>query len=150
MREFMKYCGIKLGSGFLLGVGFSTALYLVSYIVFENYDVFNDTDDYEIDSVTGENQSGLIIVEHSDKSNEEEIIILGKLKNNGDKTWRSLNVEAEFFYEGNFVEECNTYIRRTFNPLEEENFKISCGGCKGYILPKYDEYTVRVKHAYEK
>jgi hypothetical protein len=157
MKNLTIFQTIKLG--FWLGVGFMipsllgsafTALggfYFAGFMVGESMRGEFEMHELpaELSDITGEGLiKGISIESYEDKSTEKRLIILGSLKNNNDKTVNSINLEAEFFDKnGKFVYECGEYINGPLVSGVSENYKISCGCNKG-LMPKYDNFTVRV------
>lgn len=94
-------------------------------------------------------ESGLIISHHKQRKIEHGVVILAQVENTGEKAWSSISVEVELFdKQGEFVDECSSYLNRKLKQGEQENLKIKCGGCKDNPLPAFDHYTIQVKNAY--
>jgi hypothetical protein len=65
--------------------------------------------------------------------------------NNSENVIDSVTLEAEFYQNGIFVDECTEYISGVIKSGALENFKLSCGSCSSnYIAPVYDSYTLKV------
>ncbi len=77
-----------------------------------------------------------------------QLNILGKIKNTGNITWTGIEIQAELYNKGQYVDECQEYIR-ILNPNEEDNFKITCGECNDYTIPEYDKLVVKVSAAHK-
>ncbi len=138
----------KIVSGFFLGIGFGTALVAISSIAayyYSNKSVHEDMPTYDYNGTS--NISKIEILNHKDTSTSEKLIIIGALTNNQESKISSLTIEAEFFKDGEFVEECSEYISTNIGQDEIENFKISCGGCGNYTTPDYNTYKITVKSA---
>jgi hypothetical protein len=151
----IKTIASKIGLGFLTGIGFSLAMVLILYVL-SGLVVGKMMEDSmsEAEESFGYKQfgpdSGLEIISHEEKKSENNIVILGQLKNSSDKKWSSVGIEAELFDENKkFLDECNEYISYTIGPDEIENFKISCGGCDNTPVPKHASYTIRIVSAYQ-
>ena len=76
----------------------------------------------------------------------DELVILGRLKNEGKGTARNFAIEAELFdKDKKFVDVCReSFYTSTIKPGEERNFKVSCGGCRTRPFPAHASYTIRV------
>jgi hypothetical protein len=73
--------------------------------------------------------------------------ILCKIKNNGKVAWRGIEVQAELFSKGQYVDECNQFVKNLM-PGEEDNLKIICGECGVDTIPEYDEIKLKVAGAH--
>ena len=73
--------------------------------------------------------------------------VLGKVKNSGNVAWKGIEIQAELFHQGHYVDECNTFIK-VLMPGEEDNVKILCGECGLDTLPEYDQIRLKVAGAH--
>jgi hypothetical protein len=89
---------------------------------------------------------GVKISHHEIVVRGDEIVVIGKLKNEGKTTARNFSLEVELFdKDKKFVDVCReSFYSSTVNSGEERNFKVSCGGCRNRPVPAHDSYTVRV------
>ena len=53
--------------------------------------------------------------------------IIGSVKNTGKAKARSLQIQANLFNHGKFVDQYSTYIAGSIDPGQSRNFKIACG-----------------------
>jgi hypothetical protein len=90
--------------------------------------------------------SSVEIIHHEDRKAEDRLIIIGSLKNISTDIVDDIELEAEFFKDDIFVDECTEYISWKIHPGEIENFKVSCGGCSNnYTATNYDTYTLKIR-----
>ncbi len=139
-KSIIKLGGAKILSGFLLGLGFSLSFLSIYYYM------TNQIQDEMLEKYKGEDEKNISVelILHEDKRIEDKLTIIGSLKNISTETVDSITLEAEFFENEQFVDECTEYISGKIHPGEIENFKVSCGGCGDYQAPTYDNYTLRV------
>ena len=82
-----------------------------------------------------------------EKRSLNQLQILCKLKNTGTITWNDIEVQAELYYKGKYVDECHEYVRLLMAG-ETDNLKIVCGACAINTLPEYDEIKLKVAGAH--
>ena len=82
-----------------------------------------------------------------ERRSKNQLQILCKLKNNGTLAWTDIEVQAELFYKGQYVDECHEFVR-VLMPGEEDNMKIVCGDCALNTLPEYDDIKLKVAGAH--
>jgi hypothetical protein len=89
---------------------------------------------------------GVKVLNHEKAVRGDEIVVIGKLKNEGQATARNFSIEVELFdKEKKFVDVCReSFYSTTIKPGEERNFKVTCGGCRNRPVPAHASYTVRV------
>ena len=73
--------------------------------------------------------------------------VLGKIKNTGDTIWTDIEIQAEFFNKGQFVDECVGHIR-ILPPKENENFELLCSECGFDNVPEFDKTVLKVAAAF--
>lgn len=139
-KSILKAGGVKVLSGFLLGLGFS-----LSFLVFYYYMTMHFQKEMAENFLKKEDKTTSVeVIAHEDNKLEDKLTIIGTLKNISSETIDSIRLEAEFFENEIFVDECSEYISARIQPGETENFKVSCGGCGDYQAPIYSKYTLRV------
>ena len=132
--------------GFLLGVGFSLALAATYFVVWRV--TLNQTQS----AIEEIGDGGRGAAQNITVSNVEELkhdgltSIIGSAKNTGKKPARSVEIQANLFNHGKFVDQYSTYISGTIAPGESKNFKISCG-CKAPPA-EHDTYKIEVIGGY--
>jgi hypothetical protein len=143
--------GFWLGIGFvvpvLLLMGTGTALGIYAFSTFEDT-IEYDTDEFAESIPGSQNLSENIkIKSYKDASDNNKLLLLGTIVNEGEVNVSSIQLEAELIDDkGDFVYECSAYISRTLEPKESENFQIKCG-CKDGDIPKYSNINIRVVNA---
>jgi hypothetical protein len=136
-----------IARGFLLGVGFSAAAGLAYFIAWQ---AFVSTMSQDIASgaagVTATFEAvpkeiGLSDVE--EQKHDGVMTIIGSARNTGKKPARSVQVRANLFNHGKFVDQYSTYLSGAIAPGESQYFKITCG-CKDTPPAEHDSYKVEV------
>jgi hypothetical protein len=133
--------------GFLLGVGFCTALAATYFVVWQVK--MNQTHA----AIAEMGDAGQAAARDITVSNVEELkhdgltSIIGSAKNTGKSPARSVQIQADLFNHGKFVDQYSTYISGTIGPGESKNFKISCG-CKDSPSAEHDSYKIEVIGGY--
>lgn len=151
--NFLKFVSLRIANGLLFGIG------LVAIFVVGAYYIKSMCDEPSAVAIIGSERGPskpnevdfndeLSVVEYKDASSSEGLKILGKIKNDGEITWSGIELQAEMFLKDEFVDECKEYLSK-LKPNNEENFKISCGGCGDYTLPEYDRISLRVVSAHK-
>ena len=89
---------------------------------------------------------GIKVLSHESVARGEDVVFLGKLKNEGQGTARNFAVEVELFdKDKKFVDVCReSFYASNLRPGEERNFKVACGGCRSRPVALPATYTVRV------
>jgi hypothetical protein len=100
--------------------------------------------------IAGEFGSGLEdlvlsnVVEHKEGGHDW---IVGTITNNGQKTVRGVQVEADLFKSDTFVDQYSTHLSGSIKPRESRNFKIACG-CRDDAPADHDAFKLKVTSAY--
>jgi len=89
---------------------------------------------------------GVKVLSHEEVVRGDEVVFIGKLKNEGKATARNFSIEVELFdKDKKFVDVCRESLySTTIKSGEERNFKVSCGGCRNRPVPTHASYTVRL------
>jgi len=82
--------------------------------------------------------------EHKDGSRDW---IVGSVTNGGKEPVRGVQIEADLFKGGKFVDQYSTHISGTLKPGESRNFKITCG-CRDDAPADHDSFKVKVTSLY--
>ncbi len=136
--------------GFIIGIGMLIPLsvvFLLSNIA--NYKMssyFYSSESFEssFENKEEEKINKIEVVSFHDVREDNFVMVLGSIKNTGNKKISSIKLEAEFYNEkGEFVYEESEYISKTLSPNEVENFAIKCG-CNNRKFPEYSKVNVRV------
>ncbi len=124
---------IKIISGALLGIGLGiTFIVIAAYAT--NYFSKKFDDNSPLKAEESSDISGIEFIEHKDQQVANKVLVMGSLVNKNKKKIKSIKLEAEFFKNGEFVDECTEYLSTNLKTGETENFKVSCGGVDYSIL----------------
>ncbi|MCG8428726.1 MAG: FxLYD domain-containing protein [Chromatiales bacterium] len=147
--------------GFWLGVGFIVPQLVTMYagtfmtmlgmpsMMDYSFSVDAGSDELDMSSfVAGRDLSSNIeIKNYKDTGGEGQLLVVGQIVNEGDRTANTIVLEAELFdANGTFVYECSEYINTPLKPESGENFQIKCG-CGSSPIPDYKTLKVRVASA---
>jgi hypothetical protein len=131
--------------GFLLAIGASVALG-VTYVIAMQW-TMNKTRD-EFTEVTGEfSNKDIALSDVAEQKHDNATWIIGTAKNTGKQAARSVEVQANLFLQGKFVDQYSTSIPGKMNPGESRYFKIFCG-CKDSPPAEHDSFKVEVVSGY--
>jgi hypothetical protein len=155
--SFITNVLLKIGIGFLYGLGFAVAIAIISSISLSHFSKKTVYSENEMESFKAERD--LIFKEYDEnaklvpevtkeKISVNEFTLIGALKNDGDSNWSSINLKAEIFNKnGEFIEECSEYISDNSSPGSTINFKLSCGNCSKLQLEDYHSYKLSITSA---
>jgi hypothetical protein len=141
-------------AGFWIGIGFiipSIVVYFIgTYLVYSSPFLWQSSVMEEgMESVEqyieeSDKISQIKILKYSEKTHNEQLIILGVIENVGSTNVSSIRLEAELLDDNKeMVYECSEYISKKIKGGEKENFQIKCG-CSGQSVPKYTSVSLRV------
>ena len=143
MREFLH--------GLIFGAGFTIAAVTISAVAMfaVPWDKAFATQTSQIMEETTKaftSAEGVKVLNHEEAIRGDEVVILGRLKNEGQTTARNFAIEVELFdKDKKFVDACReSFYTSNVKPGEERNFKVSCGGCRARPVAPHASYTVRV------
>jgi len=128
--------------GFLLGAGFSIALGATCLILMQ---VAEKRSEAAVEKMGDFGESS---AKDFSLSNVEELkhdgvtSIIGSVKNSGKAKAHGVQVQANLFDHGKFVDQYSTYISGSIAPGESRNFKIACG-CNAPPA-EHDSYKLEV------
>ncbi|MFZ5524187.1 MAG: hypothetical protein ACOY9D_08925 [Pseudomonadota bacterium] len=145
----------RIGTGLLYGIGFGLVMAIITWgstIYFEQK--AESYMDGEINNGECKNfkkceeKSGLKVHVSSEKIDNENFILLGQIKNDGDIKWTSANIKAELFdKENKFIDQCVEYVNQKVFPGTSINFKLSCTQCSKIDLKGYNSYKISIVDA---
>jgi len=155
LSDYHKSQASNLLKGFLFGIGFMAVAIAGSRYLTHPFErpltvVIADKATQASQMAGADYREDLTIVSYlcyKELKTMSQLNILGKIKNTGNITWNAIEIQAELFNNGQYVDECQEYIR-VLNPNEEDNFKITCGQCNDYKIPDYDKLVVKVAAAH--
>jgi hypothetical protein len=85
------------------------------------------------------------ILEHEKLIRGDDVVVLGRIKNEGETTKSNYALEVELFdKDKKFVELCRESYFGSIRPGEERNFKVTCGGCQQKPVPEHTSYAIRI------
>ncbi|MCP3896468.1 FxLYD domain-containing protein, partial [Moraxella sp.] len=84
---------------------------------------------------------------YRERRTKNQLHITGKIKNNGAIAWAGIEIQAELFNKGHYVDECHESIR-ILMPNEEDNFIITCGECAEDTMPEHDKMQLKIAAAH--
>ena len=85
------------------------------------------------------------ILTHEKLIRGDDVVVLGRIKNEGKTTKSNYALEVELFdKDGKFVELCRESYFGSIRPGEERNFKVTCGGCQQKPVPEHASYKIRI------
>jgi hypothetical protein len=131
--------------GFLLGVGLSIALG-VTYVIAMQW-TMNKTRAEFADVTAGFSAKDFVLSDVEEQKHEGATWIIGTAKNIGKRTARGIEVQANLFLRGKFVDQYSTSIAGKMNPGESKYFKIACG-CRDSPPAEHDSFKVEVVSGY--
>jgi hypothetical protein len=128
--------------GFLLGVGMSIALGATCLVLIQ---VATSRTEAAVETMSGFGErsardfalSGVEELKHDGATS-----IIGSVKNSGKTPARGVQIQADLFDHGKFVDQYSTYISGSIAPGESRNFKIACG-CNAPPA-EHDSYKLEV------
>jgi ABC-type lipoprotein release transport system permease subunit len=131
--------------GFLLGIGLSIALG-VTYVIAMQW-TMNKTRAEFADMTAEFSNKDIVLSEVEEQKHDGATWIIGNAKNVGKRTARSVEVQANLFLHGKFVDQYSTSISGKMNPGDSKYFKIACG-CKESPPAEHDSFKVEVVSGY--
>lgn len=130
--EALKSMRNKIFIGLIQGIGFGLVFgFLLNYYSNASLErVINEVHD-------NSKLKNIAIQNLNEVERDAKMHIIGNLKNNNQKGQKRLTVQADFYDNNTFVEQCQKNIKGTLKSQEQRNFKISCDG-----VVKHDSYEV--------
>jgi hypothetical protein len=148
-------------AGFWLGIGFivpTIIVYIIGTILIDGVltpmfyataskDKYEQVKTFEETVGDYDKTDQVKVLEYREAKNGDQLLILGKVENQGTTPVSSIEIEAELF-DGSkkLVYECSEHISKRLNQGETENFQIKCG-CGNQPVPEHESVTVRVVNA---
>lgn len=142
----MSEISTRLIQGLLIGVGIVIAVVGLMGL-FWVFWMLPDDDGYE-NWKEYSAKSKLVISDSRKIVRNNELVILGALKNEGEDSWYDISVEVEIFdASGVFLDECSYTIEDIVKPNTSENFKMICSSCKDIDPKLINSHTARIMSA---
>jgi hypothetical protein len=129
--------------GFLLGLGFSVALGGLWFVVWTMTVRETRAQVAAMSSETNYSSKDVVLSDVEEQKHDGLTAIIGTATNNGKVPARSVDIQAELFNHGKFVDQYSTYLSGVLAPGASKHFKISCG-CKDSPAAEHDSYKVTV------
>jgi hypothetical protein len=140
----------KLLDGLLLGLGLGIAA-LVTALVFAFVVPWDKAAAKQTAAMTDaamqSSFSGgkVVILEHEKVVRGDDVIVLGKLKNEGPQTARSFAIQVELYdTKGRFVDMFRESYYGTLKVGEERHFRVASGSCRRHPFAEHATYKVVV------
>ena len=137
--------------GLVFGAGFTIAAVVVSAVAmfavpWDKAFASQTSQIMEETTKSFTSSEGLKLLSHEETTRGDEVVVLGRLKNEGSSTARNFAIEVELFdKDKKFVDSCReSFYSSSIKPGEERNFKVSCAGCRTRPVPAHASYTVRI------
>jgi hypothetical protein len=131
--------------GFLLGLGFSIALGGV-YVIAMQW-TMNRTRTEMAEFAGGFSAKDIALSDVEEQKHDGATWIIGTAKNIGKRSARSVEVQANLFLHGKFVDQYSTSISGKIEPGELKYFKIACG-CRDSPPAEHDSFKAEVVGGY--
>lgn len=131
--------------GFLLGVGASIALG-VTYILVMQWTMTKTRAEFA-DIAAEFVAKDIVLSDVEEQKHDGATWIIGAAKNTGKRPARSVEVQANLFEHGKFVDQYSTSISGKMGPGESKYFKIACG-CRDSPPADHDSFKVEVVSGY--
>jgi hypothetical protein len=144
-----KFVLTTTAKGFLLGIGFCIAAGSMYFVAWRsmttsmNEEMYNASNPYLHRDPTKD-----LVITGSDKQTHNGItIITGSIENKGKTAVGGVEIEANLFNKGKFVDQYSTTLSGSLKPGASKYFKISCG-CSNNPPAEHDSYKVAVVSSY--
>jgi hypothetical protein len=139
------FAGNALGTvvrGFLMGLGLSVALAAAYLVVFQ---ITMHRTAAALATMSERPEAAakdFTLSEVQELKHDGVTAIIGSVKNSGKAPGRSIQIQADLFNHGKFVDQYSTYVSGSIAPGESRNFKIACG-CNAPPA-EHDSYKLEV------
>jgi len=134
----MKLILEKIFHGFLLAIGFGVVLGGVYYYMTQKF-MSEAMNEYSFKPET------IKITKQRKILRNKNLLILGEVKNTGEKQAKGVTVNVDLYLKNDFVKQCNKHISGGVPKGETRNFEITCGGgCKKNPIVEHDSYKIYI------
>jgi hypothetical protein len=140
----------KLLEGFLYGLGFSAAgliaILFAAFVVPWDRAVADQSAAISSAAMTAAFSGGkLVLVEHEKQLRGDDLVIIGRLKNEGNEAARSYSIQIELFdAKGKLVDVFRESSYASVPPGELRSFRVSSGSCRSRPIPPHDTYKATI------
>jgi hypothetical protein len=148
-KNLLLHAAGIVGRGFLLGLGFSIALGAV-FIVgrqVSSRQMPQQSETVQEDLGGKELEKLIELTGVEEVTHDGTTVIIGTATNHGKTGARGIDIQANLFNHGKFVDQYSTYLKGTIEPGKSQYFKISCG-CKDTPPVDHDSYKLEVFGGY--
>jgi hypothetical protein len=138
-----------VGRGFLLGLGFSIALGAVFVVgqKWSSHRAAEQSENFEVTASERNVEKDIALTGVEEVTHDGTTVIIGTATNHGKTGARGIDIQANLFNHGKFVDQYSTYLKGTIEPGKSQYFKISCG-CKDTPPAEHDSYKLEVLGRY--
>jgi hypothetical protein len=124
---YARYVLGTIFRGFLLSVGLGVALG-ATYLAVMQITLRQSEAAFErMGSATQNSAKDFVLSDVQELKHDGVTSIIGSVKNTGKAKARSLQIQADLFNRGKFVDQYSTYIAGAIDPGGSRNLKIPCG-----------------------
>jgi hypothetical protein len=136
-----------IARGFLLGVGFSMALGCATFVAWQISMSRNRAMISDPMSGTEVAATEIVLSDVEELKHDGMTSIIGSVKNTAKTPVHGVQIQANLFNHGKFVDQYSTYISGKLGPGESQHFKIACG-CKDSPAAEHDSFKAEVVGGY--
>jgi hypothetical protein len=131
-----------IARGFLLGLGFGLALWLV-YCAAWHWTMNNVKEQAGVGESNQQAVRAVVLSDVEEQKHDGITAIIGKATNSGKTSVAGVHIQANLFDHTKFVDQYSTYLTGPLAPGTSQFFKISCG-CKDTPPAEHDSYKLEV------
>ena len=146
--QMVRHAFSTVVRGFLLGLGFSAGVALISVVAYRISASVNHDSPMFAEGMPGEPSLKSVVLSDVEEMKHGELVsIVGSAKNSGSRPLRGVQIRANLFKQGKFVDQYSTSLSGTLEPGGSQYFKITCG-CRDSPPAEHDGFKVEVVSAY--
>ena len=124
----------------ITGICFTIGVFLVIFAA----EAWKGEPKSEIKGEWVDNPAGVSIAEHKRIEGTPSFTVQGIIRNDSNRVWVEVEVEAKILAGQSQINECDTTVRGKFAPGERRAFQIECYGVAGSGTPDNINYRVEV------
>ncbi len=163
--NLIKNILLKIGIGFLYGVGFMIAYVIIGVFLISSIQNMTKDEKHIKDRELSQtlqkiendfnssnqeyDESALLKVEVlKERINEDEFVLLGKITNNGESAWSFIQLKIELYDKsGALIDICENYVHEKLYPHKSINFKFTFTDFSKNDFQSYDSYKLFITDA---
>jgi hypothetical protein len=135
----------KIKDGALFAVGFTIVAIAITYAYSSIIATMYDSDDF----MMGQSTDDITVLESRIVKRDDRLVVLGKYQNDGDQSWSSLTIKADFFgVDDSFLDQCEEYSSGSLESGQEAYFRLECSSCADLTLDDVASHKVYVADGY--